>query len=190
MHSTEFKKLTERFEKPEREAWQKPAAVLDLLGDLQDKTVADIGAGTGYFSARFARAGARVIALDVDDRFLDYMRARKERDQPGEMEIRKTGYDRPELEAGEADLIFLSNVYHHIENRRAYFEAARAGLKPDGRLVVVDFRKAGEYPVGPPPGHRVSHEQAQTELEAAGFGSFEIDDSLLPYQYILIARPK
>ena len=66
-----------RFEDPARETWQRPDAVIAALGPLEGKTVADLGAGTGYFSVRLAQAGARVLAVDVDPRFLDYIARRK-----------------------------------------------------------------------------------------------------------------
>ncbi|RMF57468.1 MAG: class I SAM-dependent methyltransferase, partial [Calditrichaeota bacterium] len=73
MHQVDFDTLVKHFEDPGREEWQKPDWVIEQLGDLQDKVVADIGAGTGYFSFRIAKKAQKVIAIDIDERFLNYI---------------------------------------------------------------------------------------------------------------------
>jgi hypothetical protein len=90
------------------------------------------------------------------------------------------------LQPGEVDLVFLVNVYHHIEKRPVYFAEVRQGLKPEGRLVVIDFFKK-DTPVGPPVEMKLEAEQIVEELRAAGFGRFEVNETLLPYQYIITA---
>ena len=90
MNEQPFEQLTASFESTERDAWQKPAAVIAALGDLRGKTVMDIGAGTGYFSFRLAEAGAHVIAADVDEQFQEFIeRKRIERGlTPAQLELR------------------------------------------------------------------------------------------------------
>ncbi len=188
MNQRPFEELVANFESPERAEWQKPDAVIAFLGDLQGKTVMDIGSGSGYFSLRLAEAGARVISADVDERFLAYIDQRK--DETGltdrQLETRRLPYDSPRLQPGEVDLVFMVNVYHHIEKRPAYFAEVRQGLKPNGRLVVIDFFKK-DTPVGPPVEMKLEAEQIVEELRAAGFGQFEVNENLLPYQYIITA---
>lgn len=188
MNQRPFDDLVEHFESPERAAWQKPDSVIAFLGDLEGKTVMDIGSGTGYFSFRLARAGARVISADVDERFLNYIDQKKKKEglTDAQIETRKVPYDSPELQEAEADLVFMVDVYHHIEQRPAYFSLVKKGLKPGGRLVVIDFFKE-ETPVGPPVEMKLEPEQIVKELKEAGFTDFMVNETLLPYQYIITA---
>lgn len=188
MNQRPFEDLVEGFESPERAEWQKPDSVIALLGDLEGKTVVDIGSGTGYFSFRLAKAGARVISADVDERFLEYIEERKEKEgmTGAQIQTRHLAYDSPKLEEGEVDLAFMVNVYHHIEQRPEYFSKVKKGLKPGGRLVVVDFIKS-ETPVGPPVEMKLEPEQVVEELKEAGFTEFEVNEELLPYQYVVTA---
>ncbi len=189
MNKTSFEDLVKRFESEERNTYQKPDSVLAFLGDITGQTIMDIGAGTGYFSFRLAEAGAKVIAADVDDRFQQYIADKKAElgvtDE--QVELRKIPYDVPSLAEEEADMVLIVNTYHHIEDRSSYFKKVKAGLKPDGRLVVIDFFKK-DAGVGPPVEMKMSAEKVTEELKAAGFTSFENNDTLLEHQYILIAQ--
>jgi len=188
MNRSAFADLVASFESPDRAAWQKPDEVVAALGDLAGKTVMDIGSGTGYFSFRLAAAGAKVICGDVDERFLEHIAARKAELglSDAQMELRKLPYDSSRLAPGEADLVLIVDTYHHIEDRVDYFSEVKAGLKPGGRLVVVDFFKR-DVPVGPPVGMKLDEQTIVDELRRAGFQQFEIDGDLLPYQYIISA---
>ncbi|MEE4299003.1 MAG: class I SAM-dependent methyltransferase [Pseudomonadales bacterium] len=187
MHARPFLELIASFEEPEREVWQRPDAVIAALGDLEGRTVAEIGSGSGYFAFRLAAAGARVLCLDVDERFLAYVAGR--RDALGlqaRMEPRLVPYDSAELAPGEADLVLIVNTWHHIEHRSDYFAEVREGLAPGGELVVIDFVKR-DVPVGPPPRMKLSAERVVEELRAAGYERIEVDRELLPYQYLIRA---
>ena len=187
-HSVE--EMAHQFESPERDSTQKPQEVVRLMGDLHGKTVMDIGAGTGYFAVRFAAAGAHVIAADVSDQFQAYLKQRLESDGIVNVELRKTPYGSPLLRDAEADIVFIANTYHHIENRTDYFAKVKRGLKETGELVVVDYFRA-ELPKeiqAPPMEMRVSVDEAMFELRKAGFTSFHVELDLLPFQYILKAR--
>ena len=189
MHQTPVDQLIQRFESPERDAYQKPEEVISYLGDIKGKTIMDIGAGSGYFSIRLAQAGAKVIAADVNDEFQNFLKKRLEAEGPGESEIelRKIPYDSPGLKNKEADMVFMANVYHHIESRIDYFSETRKGLKGDGSLVIIDYYKT-DLPVGPPLDHKVSIDEVLAELKAAGFQNFEVEVNLLPYQFIIKAK--
>ena len=188
MNQQPFEELAAGFESPERDAWQKPDEVIAALGDVAGKTIMDIGSGTGYFSFRLVDAGANVICADIDERFLDYIASRKEqRGIPDErMELRHVPYDSALLQPGEVDMVLLVDTYHHILNREEYFAEVRAGIKPGGQLVIVDFFKR-ELPVGPPVDMKLDRETIIEELRNAGFERFEIDGELLPYQFIITA---
>jgi len=188
MNQAPFESLVASFDSVERAAWQKPDEVIAALGDLAGKTVMDIGSGTGYFSFRLVAAGANVICADVDERFLAHIAARKTElgltDE--QMELRKVPFDSSLLSEAEADLVIIVDTYHHIQNREAYFAEVLAGLKPGGRLVVVDFFKR-DQPVGPPTEMKLDSATIVEELRDAGFEELEVNEDLLPYQYIIFA---
>lgn len=187
MHKSSFDELIQRFESPERDEYQKPTVVLELLGDLNGKTVMDIGAGSGYFTFRLADQGAHVIAADVDDAFLEHIKKKRDEFGISNIELRKIPYDNPSLQQDETDLVLVVNTYHHIENRSEYFEKVRQGINQEGELVIIDFFKT-EVPVGPPVDHKIAMDQVIDELKMAGFKNFEIDVNSLPYQFIIRAN--
>lgn len=188
MHQSSTEELIERFESPERDAYQQPGKVLGHLGDLHGLTIMDLGAGSVYFSFKLAQAGAHVIAADVDSAFQAHIaqRMQEEETAPGSLTLRQIPFDNPGLIANEVDKVLLVNTYHHIEDRPTYFSQVLQGLKPGGELVVIDYFKK-KLPVGPPEGHKVSRQQVQEELQQAGFSRFEVDTTLLDYQFILRA---
>jgi len=190
MNESGFRDLVDRFEAPDRNEWQCPDLILDQLGPLQGKTVMDLGAGTGYFSVRFVDAGAKVIAADVDQRFLDFLtqRAQGLGYGPEQLQMRRVPYNSPSLAKAEVDLFFTCNTYHHIESRESYFQEVRSGLAPGGRVAIVDFL-GGSSPHGPPPAMRVGVDVMQRELKAAGFRRVAVDSTTLPEQVLVVAWP-
>ncbi len=185
MHRTDFETLVNHFEDPERNEWQKPQLVMDKMGDLSAKTVADIGAGSGYFSFRLARKAEKVIAIDIDQRFLNYIKEKKASLPEGlPLETRLAEEDDPHLAPNEADIVLLVNTYHHINNRPQYFAAVRKDLKPGGFLMVVDFKKQ-DSPMGPPLRMKLAVETVIDELKKAGFTDISVDQESLKYQYIV-----
>jgi 2-polyprenyl-3-methyl-5-hydroxy-6-metoxy-1,4-benzoquinol methylase len=204
MHRYSFEELIQRFESPERDAYQKPDELIRHLNSFLEArsttgfsdfengwkgiTVADLGAGSGYFTWRLAREGATVIALDIDDRFLSYIEEREEvADYSDVISTRKTDPDSSGLSREEVHIIFSVNVYHHIGNRSDYFREARNSLKNGGFLIIVDFKKDSE--IGPPDHIKLSEEEVVSELRAAGY-SVEVDRDFLTEQNIYLAVPK
>ncbi len=187
MHKSSVEELIQRFESKERDEYQQPEKVLDYLGNMEGKKIIDIGAGSGYFSVKLAARGAEVIAADVSEEFQDYIKLRIEKDKLENIELRMIPYDSPALNEHEVDMALIVNTYHHIENRPDYFSEVRNGLKTNGELIIVDFFKV-ETPVGPPIKHKLSIDQVIAELKEAGYNSFEVEVSLLPYQYIMKAK--
>jgi ubiquinone/menaquinone biosynthesis C-methylase UbiE len=177
------------FDDTARDAWQRPAALVAALAIRPGDTVADIGAGTGYFNRHFAAAvgdSGRVLAADIEPGLIAHMEERARVEGTPQVRPVLAAPDDPHLPAG-VDLLFLCNTYHHIDGRRAYFDRLRAGLAAGARLVVVDFRP-GDLPVGPPPEHRLAPAQVVSELAAASY-AFADSLAILPFQYVLIFRP-
>jgi SAM-dependent methyltransferase len=171
----------------DRENWQKPQVVISSLGDLSDKVVADIGAGTGYFTMPLARQARKVIAIEIEQQYLDYIDRRLARASDKrilDIETRLTDTDDPALQPGEADVVLLVNTYSFIEHRVAYFGKVHRGLAPGGRIVIVDFKKE-PLPVGPSMEDKIAPEVIIRELDSAGFTYKKTDLHSLDFQYIL-----
>ena len=169
-------------ENPGRDAWQKPHEVIAALELKPSETVADIGAGTGYFARRFALHVARVYAVDIDAALLNVAK----KDAPPNLVTILAVPDDPKLPAASIDTIFFCDVLHHIADRPTYYERLTRALKPGGRIVVVDFHKK-PLPVGPPEAMKLTSEEVIAELRAAGF-RLKRNLAFLPYQYFLEFR--
>lgn len=176
------------FDNPERDAWQRPDEVVaKVLSGREDLRVADIGAGTGYFALRFARALPKgsVVASDLEATMLAKVLARSHEAGLGNVSTAQATMTSPGLE-GRFDVIFLCNTYHHIGDRTAYFGRLLESLTPHGKLVIVDFKPEAER--GPPADHKVSPQQMDTELTAAGYRLVEGWDGL-PDQFLRAYQP-
>lgn len=180
---------SERFDSPERQEWQKPEEIVRLMEIEPGMTVADLGAGTGYFLSYLSEAtgaSGRVLALDVEEGLVHFMTERARREAWGNVEARRISPDDPGLEAGSVDRILIVNTWHHIDDRGAYSAKLRHALKPGGRVYVVDLTK--ESPTGPPPEHRLSAQRILGELGQGGLEA-EILSETLPHQFIVVGRP-
>lgn len=185
-----FESLVSDYESKDRVIWQKPGLVISLLGDLTGKTVADIGAGTGYFAFRLVPVAQKVIAVDIDPRFINFMDSIKVRlpeTYQRRFETRLAKPNNPMLAAEEADAVIIVNTYGYLRDRVAYLKLLSAGMKPKAPLLVIDFKK-NNLPIGPSNEYKVAVAEAVRELEAAGFHITRIDQESLDYQYILIAQ--
>jgi SAM-dependent methyltransferase len=180
---------SKEFDDPARDRWQRPDDVVGFLALRPDAVVADLGAGTGYFTVRLARAvpQGRVLAVDIERSMVDYTLERAKRLGLSNVEGIVATEDDAELPNG-VSLVLVVDTYHHLSQRSAYFRRVREHLGPDGRVVIVDF-KPGDLPVGPPARHKIPPERATEELAEAGFtacGSFD----QLPYQYVIAFCPE
>ncbi len=176
-----------QFDDPSRDAWQRPEAVIDFIGLAPDAIVADLGAGTGYFSVRFARRvpRGRVLANDIEPDMVRYLGERATKEGLDNVVPVLGRPDDPALPEA-VDVAFMCDVYHHLEDRLAYFQAVAARLRPGGRVVIVDFKKDAPDDVpGPPPAMRVAQSQVIEELGRAGFVLVRADGETLPHQYIV-----
>ena len=185
-----FQEIVSDMESEDRVIWQKPDLVLSLLGDLEGKTVADIGAGTGYFSFRLANKGAKVLAIDIDPRAISWINDQKalypEIVQQN-LEARLASEMDANLNPAEVDLVLMVNTYTYISDRKAYFERLKTGLKNGTKLVIIDFKEKAT-PIGPPVEDRLSMLQVEGELLDVGYSILNSDDKTLDYQYIVTAR--
>ncbi len=172
------------FDAPERDAWQRPQAVIEQLGLAPDAQVADIGAGTGYFTVRLARTVPQglVLAVDIEPNLIAFIDERIAKEGLKNVRTQLAPANDPQLPAG-LDLVLVVNTYHHIAERPAYFTKVREALAPEGRLVLVEWR-LGQQEHGPPDDHKLPPEVITRELATAGFQLCREWDGL-PHQHVL-----
>jgi SAM-dependent methyltransferase len=174
-------------ERPERETEENVEGALDAIGLKPGMTVAEIGAGTGYVSLRMAKRvspGGKVYATDLQRPMLDALRQNAAKAGIRNVETVLGGEADPRLPAGQIDLIILVDVYHEFSQPQKMLQGIRAALKPDGRLIQLEYRK--EDPAVPILfDHKMSVAEARTEVEAEGFRLSQAIESL-PRQHILI----
>ena len=178
-------------ERPEREIEEEPDKALDALGDLGGTTIADVGAGSGYFTVRLAaRVGpkGRVYANDLQPEMLKMLGARLERERIANVTLVQGRIDDPRLPASSLDLVLMVDVYHEFSAPQSMLRAVRTALKPGGRLVLLEYRK--EDPTVPiRPEHKMSVAEAKAELEAEGYRLAKVDGRL-PRQHVLVFVPE
>jgi ubiquinone/menaquinone biosynthesis C-methylase UbiE len=175
-------------ERPSREREQRTDLLVANLPLQADSSVADIGAGTGYFSFRIAERvpGGRVLAVDIQREMLDIIEGRKSAGYPRNVETLLGSERDPGLPENSVDLILMVDAYHEFYWPREMGEAMFSALKPDGLLVLVEYR--GEDPAVPiKPLHKMTEKQARAEMEVLGL-VWESSEDFLPQQHFLVFR--
>ncbi len=186
-----------RLDRPERDAYQKPDEVIEALRLRPGMQIADLGSGSGYFTRRFVEAVTEtgtVYAIDVEQQMLDYVKSSMNRVGHSGQRTTNVHYilaqpDSPRLPPNAVDLIFVCNVFHHLENRPAYFSNAKSAVKSGGRVAIIDFyhdQRSGD--VGFPRRHLVSRATVIEEMTKAGYRLVGEHD-FLERQYFLEFSP-
>jgi arsenite methyltransferase len=174
-------------ERPQRDAWMKPDEVVKALELKNGEVVADIGAGSGYFSRRFARAVApdgKVYAVDIAADILAYLKERAEKENLRDLVTVVSRPDDPMLSANSVDLAFFCDTTHHIEDRVNFYRALFPAVRVHGRMAIVDYPP--DSPHAPhKPEQLVPRSQVISEAEEAGF-KYVKEFKFLPYNYFLI----
>lgn len=178
------------FEEPERDAWAMPGKVVESLAITPNMEVADIGAGSGYFTRRLATAanGGTTYAVDIDADFKRYIETQRGSWGTPNIVTRLAVYEHPLLPRDSVELVFMSNTYSYLQDRFAYFTAIYRALRQGGRLAIIDWRDDVACPRSlgcPKPNERIPVATAITELRKVGFEVLEHHD-FLKYQYFLI----
>ena len=188
-----LEELLKEYNPPGRDVWQKPEKVIDKMGDLSDKVVADLGAGSGdFFTFRIAQHAEKVIALEIRQELIELIDSMKmlqlKPEYQERLETRLVTPTDSKLSLGEADIILVVNTYIYIRNRDTYLKHLWDVLPEGGQLLIVDFKKK-RIPIRfPKQRDRLELYNVENELYRAGFNVLESDDCSLDYQYIVVAE--
>lgn len=178
-------------ERPQREDEEAPTKAIAALALKPGMTVADIGAGSGYYAVRLARAvgpTGKVFATDVQRGMLDLIQKRMIAERIDNVTPVLGATDDPALPAQSLDLALMVDVYHELQTPQTFMRRLRETLKPDGRLVLLEFRKEDpKVPIREE--HKMSVDEARRELTADGY-VFQTSIEVLPWQHMLVFTPK
>ncbi len=176
-------------ERSEREMEEMPEKALDSMGLKPGMTVADVGAGSGYFTVRLSRRvgpSGKVYAQDIQPEMLRLLRRRLDANEFKNIETVLGTEADPKLPAGALDLILLVDVYHEFSQPQLMLRKLRDALKPEGRLVLLEYRKEDPWvPIRPE--HKMTVAEAKLEVEDEGFRLERVGREL-PRQHILVFR--
>jgi SAM-dependent methyltransferase len=177
-------------ERSEREAEEAPSKAVAALALRPGDVVADVGAGSGYYTVRLAQAvgpKGKVVATDLQAGMIDLLKARVAREKIANVEVLQGGADDPRLPARTFDLVLMVDVYHELSAPQVFVRRLKDALKPSGRLVLIEFRREDpRVPIREE--HKMSVEQVRQELGADGFRIDRVID-VLPWQHIIVLRP-
>lgn len=173
-------------EDPARDAYQKPREVIDALHLKEGEVIADIGAGSGYFTLRLAHhvgPKGHVYGVDISPDMIRHLNRRiSDAGLPNVSTILAPPDD--PLLPRRVDRFLVVDVWHHIENQAGYLALMKKMLNPGGRVVMIDFHKK-DLPVGPPPEMKIAREDLLRQMQEHGFKLVE-EHTFLPYQYFLV----
>jgi predicted methyltransferase len=178
-------------DRDERDREEATGLSLKLLDVQRGSVVADIGAGSGYYSTRLARMvgpEGRVYASDIQQAMLDIIRDRIARERLSNIELVLGTPTDPRLPRAAVDMVLMVDVYHEFSEPQVMLRRIRESLKPGGRVILLEYR--GEDPKVPIlPAHKMTVAQAKTEVEAEGFTLTTVKEDL-PWQHVLVFTVK
>jgi ubiquinone/menaquinone biosynthesis C-methylase UbiE len=178
-------------ERPEREREESPDLAVRLLRIPRGATVADIGAGSGYFTVRLARAvgdKGRVYATDLQPGMLELLQKNIARERLANVTPVLGTVADPRLPEASIDLVLMVDVYHELSQPQTMLRRIREALKPDGRLALIEYR-AEDPDVPIRPEHKMTKAQVRLEVEHEGFRQVRVYDDL-PRQHLIVFTPK
>ena len=174
-------------ERPERESEEQPQLVIDALQIKRGQTIADLGAGSGYYSFRIAPLvgpTGKVLAIDIEPAMLDAIAGRARRERVTNITTVRSSTQDPNLAPHSVDLLFMVDVYHELEYPYEVMTRVRAALKPGGRVALIEYR-AEDPEVLIKPLHKMSEQQVRREMQAAGFRHVKTVRTL-PLQHLIL----
>jgi len=185
------KAYMQALEDPKRDEYQKPHEVMSALNIKPGEVIADIGAGSGYFTFRlshFVGDKGKIYAVDVSPDMIRQINRRIRDTKAANVGTILAEPDDPLLPDRSVNRIFICDVWHHVENQTQYLSLMKKILKPGGEVVMIDFQKR-DLPFGPPLQMKIAREDLIKQLDANGFRLTK-EHTFLPYQYFLVFKPK
>jgi precorrin-6B methylase 2 len=176
-------------ERVEREEDEQPQLLLDALALKGGETVADFGAGSGYYTFKLARIvgpKGNVLAIDIEPKMLEFIRKRAARENLTNVGLLQSTATDPHLPSNRVDLVLMVDVYHELAFPYEVLHKIHTALKPGGRVVLVEYRKE-DPEVMIKQAHKMTQEQAIKEMTAAGFTHVETVNTL-PLQHVIIFK--
>ena len=178
-------------DRAEREREEDPDLAMRLIRVERGSTVADLGAGSGYFTVRLARAvgaGGQVYAVDIQQGMLDLLKRAAAQERLTNVIPVLAAEDDPRLPAASVDLVLMVDVYHELAAPQTTLAHLKRALKPGGRLVLLEYR--AEDPAVPiRPEHKMTKAQVKVEVEHEGFRQQRVYDDLPRQHLIVFTRP-
>jgi SAM-dependent methyltransferase len=174
-------------EGPDRDLYQKPDQIMDVVGIADGSVVGEVGAAGGWFTVRLARrVGPRglVYAEDIQEQMIDSIERRMAREGLGNVRTVLGNNEDPRLPDEALDAVLIVEAYYEFEKPVQMLRNIKESLKPNGRLAIVDYRKDGVGP-GPPLEDRVDESVVIAKAEEAGLRLVS-RETFLPYQYMLV----
>ena len=178
-------------DRAEREREEDPDLAMRLIRVQRGSAVADLGAGSGYFTVRLARAvgaAGKVYAVDIQQGMLDLLQRAAARERLTNIIPVLAAEDDPRLPAASVDLVLMVDVYHELAAPQTTLAHLKRALKPGGRLVLLEYR--AEDPAVPiRPEHKMTKAQVKLEIEHEGFRQQRVYDDLPRQHLIVFTRP-
>jgi ubiquinone/menaquinone biosynthesis C-methylase UbiE len=179
-------KYIDFLERSDRAIWQKPDAVIQEMHLSGTEKIADVGAGSGYFTFRFSQAlpQGKVYAIDIEPEMLRHIHHKAMTEGVNNVEVIKSTPDDPKVPA-EVDLVFVCDVIHHVKDRELWLRKLAVQMKKGSQLVVIEF-KEGDLPQGPPAAVKIPKRKLIDMIIEHNFKLNRDKADLLPYQEFLI----
>jgi len=181
-----------KLDDPDRLVWMPPDEVVDLLGIAPGQSIADIGAGTGFFSLPFSQVVSptgKVWAVDLQSEMLQILQQKLERDAVVlDVKLVHGSAVSTSLKDAGCDLAFLGNVWHELDQPDEVLSEMQRILHLNGRMAILDWRVDVPFPPGPPLDHRVSADFTTATIRHRGWRDVQ-SCQLGRYSYLVIARP-
>lgn len=177
-------------ERPAREREERTDLLIDRLPLQPDNVIADVGAGTGYFSIPMAKRvpDGKVFAVDIQQEMLDIIEARKRDGAPANIETVLGTVASPNLPSNGIDLILIVDAYHEFSHPYEMGRAMAEALKPGGSLILIEYRAEDpEVPIKPL--HKMTEQQAIDEMNAIGLQHIRTEDFLPQQHFLVFGKP-